>query len=174
MNWTIIFIVAVGMGLVRFWLWFTHPSPKLIASPQDVIDALRAVLQRGANGGRARFRVRDTSSASLDFVKYIKAQNDVGLRTTMRRDGAMTEAFGRVVKELDERSVRYTQTRGPDGVEEIAVDFGRDLGLAQLFCRLVFITGVGISMQGDLAVSFDLVLNAHDPSVTGVDSPSAF
>lgn len=174
MNWTIVIIVAVGIGLVWFWLWFTHPSPMLITSPQDVIDALKAVLQRGANGARARFRVRDNSSARLDFVKYIKAQNDVGLRTVMRRDGAMAEVFGRVVNEMDERSMRYTRTRGTDGVEEIVIDFGRDLGLAQLFCRLVFVTGVGISMQGDVIVSFDLVLNAHDPKLTGVDSPSAF
>ena len=174
MNWTIVFIVAVGIGLVWFWLWLTHPSPMLITSPEDVIDSLRAVLQRGANGARARFMVRDNSPARLDFVKYIKAQNDVGLRTVLRGDGAMAKVFGRVVKELDDRSVRYTQTRGSDGVEEIAVDFGRDLGLAQLFCRLVFVTGVGISIQGDLAVSFDLVLNAHDRGLTGVDSPSAF
>jgi hypothetical protein len=174
MNWMIVFILAVGIGLVWFWLWFTHPSPILITSPQDVIDALKAVLQRGANGGRARFWARDNSSAHLDFVKYIRAHNEVGLRTVIRSDGAMTEAFGRVAKELDERSVRYARTRVPDGVDEIALDFGRDLGLAQLFCRLVFITGVGISMQGDLAVSFDLVLNTHDPRLTGVDSPSAF
>lgn len=174
MNWTFVLYAVAGIALIWFWVWFTHPSPMVVNSPQDVIDALNAVLQRGVKGARASFRARNNASVRLDFVKYILAQNDVGLRTVLRHDGVMKTVFERILNELDQRSMHYLRTRGTDGVDEIAVDFRRDLGLAQLFSRIVLVTGFGLSMQGDVAVAFDLVLNAHDPELTGVDSPSAF
>lgn len=174
MTWTIVLFASGAILALWFWRWANHPSSIALESPHAALDAFKVLLQRGANGGRARLQSRSNAALRVDFVKYIKSQNDVGFRATLSRAGSLAEAFDIIVRELNQRGIRFQSGKAGDGTEQLEIDFVHDFGLAQLFSHIVFERAMGLSISRDVIATFDLVLNTHNARLTGLDSPNAF
>lgn len=174
MSWTVMLYIVGAILFAWFWRWANHPSPLALESPQAVLSAFRALLQRGAKGARTRFQARHNAALRVDFVKYIKSQNDVGFTATLSRTAPLSAVFDVAARELEERGIRFVKRTNREGLDELAIDFVHDFGLAQLFSRIIFEKAMGLTMERDVVATFDLVLNSHNARLTGLDSPSAF
>jgi len=171
--WLVVLAGSAGILLIWFWRSSTRPTPIPLRSADEPLTVFKTLLQNGAKGARLRFQAKNDPSLKLDFVKYIKAQNDVGFRAILGRTPRLTPAFDLISKELDQRRIAYERTIGT-GAEELSVDLGQDFVLAERIARQAFEQALGLSLSRDIVGYYDLVLISHHARLTGVDSPTAF
>ena len=172
--WLLVLVGAVITVIIWFWLSSTQPTPIPLRTAAEILTTFRTLLQKGAKGARVRFQAQADPDCKIDFVKYIKARNDVGFRVMIVRTPQVARAFDLVSKELDLQGIPYNRMVSAGGFEELTVDLGKDFVLAERIARLAFEQALGLSLARDIVGYYDLVLLVHNARLTGVDSPSAF
>jgi hypothetical protein len=154
--------------VIFFLLWPGPPAANELGSPEEVNMTLRFLLTNGIPGGQVRFQPRDAKEPSLTFVKYVIARNDVGMRTTFASGPSNSpEKVSRLREELQQRGIRHTD--GSSGADSVTVDFGDDLGLAQLVARIVFERIHNVRIEKDCVAYYKDVAIKNIPRLTGVD-----
>src|SRR5262245_57940191 len=96
--WWLVLVGAALALIIRFWS--TEPTPIPLRTAAGILTTFRTLLQNGARGARVRFQAQTDPDVKIDFVKYIKARNDVGFRATIGRTPQVAPAFDLVSKEL--------------------------------------------------------------------------
>lgn len=167
-------LLIVGIVLVAmFWPAGMKAAPNELGSPEEITLTLRHLLERGVEGGSVRFQVRDDESRQLVFTKYIKSRHDVGMRSCIPMTDGGDQAVGRLTQELSDRNIRFSE-REEKRRRCIVIDYGSDLGLAQLVARIMFERVFEVRIERDCVAYYKDVLMTNVPHLTGMDKVNSY
>jgi hypothetical protein len=86
-------VVVIAALVAGAWRWLAKPAPIVLTSPAVARDVFQVLLTNGANGARLRLQIADNPAIRMDFIKYIRAHGDVGLRAVIESTAETQEAF---------------------------------------------------------------------------------
>ena len=156
-----LFVIAASVGGALFLRWgLGRPSFKT-NSPEAVLRLINALLLRGVDGAWLHFQLKRDPSKVVAFTKYVRSFGDIGFRGTLSNNAVDRATLSRFRSELQARNIQSV------GVDEVAIDFGRDVGLAHVFVRLAFDVAFGASLERDGTAYQHAVLVINMPNKTG-------
>jgi hypothetical protein len=106
----------------------------------------------------------------MDFVKYIKAPGNIGLRAVVEKTVQTDGAYASLLKSVNQRGLECFTTKSKQ-LERLEIEVGTDTALAEFLARVAFEDGLGLDLSRDVVGFYDLVLMRNAPRLTGVESP---
>jgi hypothetical protein len=171
MIWVIVIIGVLVAAVIAFYWWGMRPGVNDLDSPEKLPIMLRYLVNQGVDGASVRVQVRDDTSRQLTFVKYVRAQNDVGFRSLFLESTDDAAAFEQFREELTSRGIKYDEVSGEGGNRGLSIDYVHDLGLAHLVLRLLFERVWHVRIEKECVGYIKDVLFEPSPKLTGVDKP---
>lgn len=164
-----LWILVGAILFVVIWLWRIgmRPAANDLESPEAVMMTLEYLVQRGINGSKARFQVKDDPSRCLDVIKTIHDDGTVSVRACFSDPDWTHVHSSRLREELDQRGIKYRELAA-SSASDVTIELDRDLGLAHLVIRIVFELILRVRLERECVVYFEGVLLSDEPSLTGI------
>jgi hypothetical protein len=165
-------LAAFLIGLLGwFWVRFISPTPAELTDPTTLAKLLRFVVMRGAlkksvHGEVIVYR-RESKHPRLLFRKVRATEGQFGLQAFLDR-GQYESYVGPFRQVLDRPGVNHSPTSALNE-SGVAIEIGRDYGLALMVTRAFFEDTVGASLSRDCLATMRAVLWSNATSLTGTE-----